>query len=344
MVYYVGVAAVFQFGWGCVQISHLALIPEISRRKNERVDLNATRSAMTFICGIYTYGVTWILLGQSTESKITPKVWKEFMYLSFIIVVSGNLFNVIFHMVIKEPLSPAYLERLAKKQQNNVTAGPAFAAAVAYMCARLVVNVSQSYLPLYLTETLNFRKEAIAYFPLVALIGGVLTTFLVRILSKKLGQKITYIIGGTISVGACVWFYLQSVDMRNAVYAGIVLMGSGGSVMLVTSLSMIADLVGDDKKCGAFVYGVISFSDKLSSGVVIAIIQELSPLEHQGEACLQCSEYVRHVQSIAPGLAAAIGLLTVIFFYADSRFICKIKGKYINCTIVNFSFGNWKWN
>jgi len=43
MVYYVGVAAVFQFGWGCVQISHLALIPEISRRKNERVDLNATR-------------------------------------------------------------------------------------------------------------------------------------------------------------------------------------------------------------------------------------------------------------------------------------------------------------
>ncbi|KAK3739262.1 hypothetical protein QZH41_008453, partial [Actinostola sp. cb2023] len=233
MVYYVGVAAVFQFGWGCVQISHLALIPEISRRKNERVDLNATRSAMTFICGIYTYGVTWILLGQSTESKITPKVWKEFM------------------------------------------------TAVAYMCARLVVNVSQSYLPLYLTETLNFRKEAIAYFPLVALIGGVLTTFLVRILSKKLGQKITYIIGGTISVGACVWFYLQSVDMRNAVYAGIVLYGSGGSVMLVTSLSMIADIVGDDKKCGAFVYGVISFSDKLSSGVVIAIIQELSPLEHQ---------------------------------------------------------------
>jgi len=49
------------------------------------------------------------------------------------------------------------------------------------------------------------------------------------------------------SVGACVWFYLQPLDMRNAVYAAIVLMGSGGSVMLVTSLSMIADLVGDDK-------------------------------------------------------------------------------------------------
>jgi Na+/melibiose symporter-like transporter len=47
MVYYVGIAAVFQFGWGCVQISHLALIPEISRRASERVELNAIRYVKT---------------------------------------------------------------------------------------------------------------------------------------------------------------------------------------------------------------------------------------------------------------------------------------------------------
>lgn len=41
--YYVGIAAVFQFGWGCVQISHLSLIPEICYRNNERVELNAIR-------------------------------------------------------------------------------------------------------------------------------------------------------------------------------------------------------------------------------------------------------------------------------------------------------------
>ena len=45
MVYYVGIASVFQFGWGCVQISHLSLIPEISRREDERVELNAIRYA-----------------------------------------------------------------------------------------------------------------------------------------------------------------------------------------------------------------------------------------------------------------------------------------------------------
>ena len=37
------------------------------------------RSALTFLCGIYVYGVTWILLGQSKEETLSPGVWKQFM-------------------------------------------------------------------------------------------------------------------------------------------------------------------------------------------------------------------------------------------------------------------------
>ena len=43
LAYYIGVAAVFQFGWGCVQISHLSLIPEIAIRESDKVELNAIR-------------------------------------------------------------------------------------------------------------------------------------------------------------------------------------------------------------------------------------------------------------------------------------------------------------
>ena len=38
-----------------------------------------SRSALTFLCGIYVYGVTWILLGQSNEKALSPNVWKQFM-------------------------------------------------------------------------------------------------------------------------------------------------------------------------------------------------------------------------------------------------------------------------
>ena len=41
--YYYAFAAVFQFGWGCMQLSHLSLIPEIAKRCSERVELNAIR-------------------------------------------------------------------------------------------------------------------------------------------------------------------------------------------------------------------------------------------------------------------------------------------------------------
>ena len=43
LAYYIGVAAVFQFGWGCGQISHLALIPEMTISESEKVELNAIR-------------------------------------------------------------------------------------------------------------------------------------------------------------------------------------------------------------------------------------------------------------------------------------------------------------
>ncbi len=57
------------------------------------------------------------------------------------------------------------------------------------------------------------------------------------------------------------------------------LLGSGGSTILITSLSMTADLIGDNTNSGAFVYGAMSFSDKLSNGIVIALLQQFSPCQ-----------------------------------------------------------------
>ena len=47
-----------------------------------------------------------------------------------------------------------------------------------------------------------------------------------------------------------------------------VFIGSGGAGMLITSLSVTAQLIGKDTECSAFVYGAISFVDKLSNGQI----------------------------------------------------------------------------
>lgn len=51
--------------------------------------------------------------------------------------------------------------------------------------------------------------------------------------------------------------------------------GAGSSVMLVTSLGITADLIGPNIESGAFVYGTMSFMDKLSNGVAVTVIQDL---------------------------------------------------------------------
>lgn len=52
-------------------------------------------------------------------------------------------------------------------------------------------------------------------------------------------------------------------------------LGSAGSIILVTSLGITADLIGDKTGSGAFVYGVMSFCDKLSNGIAVIVIQNL---------------------------------------------------------------------
>ena len=49
-IYYAPFVAVFQFGWASTQISHLSLIPEITRNKSEIVELNAIRLYINFVC------------------------------------------------------------------------------------------------------------------------------------------------------------------------------------------------------------------------------------------------------------------------------------------------------
>ena len=51
--------------------------------------------------------------------------------------------------------------------------------------------------------------------------------------------------------------------------------GSGGSFMLVTSLGLTADYIGQHIESGAFVYGLMSFADKLCNGLAVILIEYL---------------------------------------------------------------------
>ena len=60
-------------------------------------------------------------------------------------------------------------------------------------------------------------------------------------------SQITFSLGCMVAMSACFWFYVQDIEGKNVVYVTAVIMGIGGSVMLVTSLSLIAEMIGHDK-------------------------------------------------------------------------------------------------
>lgn len=80
LTYFSIVILIFQFGWPVVQITHLAMIPELSRTQRDRTDLTATRYSASICSNVVVYMVTWAVLHIQTsyENKISPTDWPKF--------------------------------------------------------------------------------------------------------------------------------------------------------------------------------------------------------------------------------------------------------------------------
>lgn len=72
--YFIAIILLFQLGWAIVQITHLAMIPELSETRKDRDDLTAIRYSVSVCSNVVVYVVTWVILKERTqgESNIGP--------------------------------------------------------------------------------------------------------------------------------------------------------------------------------------------------------------------------------------------------------------------------------
>lgn len=73
------------------------------------------------------------------------------------------------------------------------------------------------------------------------------------------------------------------------------------------SLSVTANLIGNDTDCGASIYSSVTFSDKLINGLVIIGIEFMKCTDLE-----KCSHYYRDVLAFSSGSLALIGLLVFL--------------------------------
>lgn len=328
--YFAPFVVIFQFGWAATQISHLSLIPSITQDINERTVLNSIRYAFTVMSNITVYLVTWLVLGLGAGGKdatVGPNDADSFKLIVFIVLGIGFVFAALFHLLVKEDNVPDYttlpdsedcVPRCQMAMKDWFKEPQFYQIAVLYMSTRLFCNLTQAYIPIYLQDSLHLPAQSVAYIPLVMYLSGFLTAVAMKPVNKCLGRKVTYIIGALIGISGCLWIWFGSgpLYIHYLLYIVAALIGSGGSIMLITSLSLTADLIGPNVESGSFVYGAMSFTDKLSNGLAVMLVQSYTPCTEIGavnlSCCSLCGEYYRNVLAYLGSGVAILGLLAML--------------------------------
>jgi len=338
VIYYSAFAVIFQFGWAACQISHLALIPALAENQNQRTGLTAIRYSMTVASNIIVYLIALAFFGfNSSEEKLSNKDEDNFLYITLIVIAIGSVASLLFHLLVSEDVDPTQLEVEADRSKEIEPPVPIifwfkvpafYGVAVLYMSTRLFVNLSQAYIPLYIQESLEMTTVYIAIIPLTMFISGFFTSFFMKYLNRTLGSKGTYILGAVIGIIACVTTYAASGEDRTSsfflkygIFAVAVLFGASSSIILVTSLSLTAELIGENVSSSAFVYGAMSFTDKVSNGVVVVLVQQFIPCEKCIEEAFKW--YFRDVLFYVVGGSVLLGALFALILYKMKVHQCK---------------------
>ncbi|XP_052073197.1 major facilitator superfamily domain-containing protein 12-like isoform X2 [Mytilus californianus] len=278
---------------------------------------------LNFAHGIYVvYDFVFSFVGCKRKKSFV-QVHLFLLNLVLILVAIGSVFCFIFHIIVKEKdtcnQDNVEENRVPEEHSNTTTEGipilmtwkcwlkeiQFYQIGVVYMCARIFVNVTQIYLPLFITETLHMEKDNVAVIPLVVYISGFFMSLLMKPINTKIGKKAIYFVGIIFGVAGCTWIHFLESSTSTQAYGVAILVGIGGSTMLVTAFAMNADLIGGNTESSGFVYGSISFTEKLSSGVVVVVIQHMHP-------CKTCAGYYRTILTFVPASATVVASLCLL--------------------------------
>ena len=324
-------ASMFNVGWAAVQVSHMALVPELTPDDGERVLLNSVRYANTVLSNCSVFIAMWVILhGQTNIDYDDYDQSTTYQILSFVVLGFGGICSVLFLIGTPESLTP--IETSSKNKSGSSTTSNVislntgtyvrpeimtwrdwlsmrsfYQVMIVYSLTRLATNVAQVYLSFFVTATLKMDQTAIALVPLLLYIAQLTATTVMKKFARKFGRRNSMTIGALLVAASCGIMLILTPQSSNIIYAAMIVLGIGTSIVMVISVSMQADLIGSNTESGAFVYGAMSFGDKLSNGIAVLAVQ------FSGDSILDVDakgQFIRFVNGFVP--LVAIGLATAV--------------------------------
>ncbi|XP_011041985.1 PREDICTED: major facilitator superfamily domain-containing protein 12-like [Populus euphratica] len=304
-------AAIFNVGWAATQVSHMSMVNCISLNSTSRVVMTSCRNAFTMVANLSLYAVALVVF-STTKATTHSDIENQYRWIAYTSIFIGCCFVGIFHLGTKEP-------RLKIRVHGTSYARISWAywfkkvlyyqVGLVYMLTRLVQNVSQAYLAFYVIEDMRMAKSAKALVPAIIYISS----FIVSIIMQEMywtGQRLKayYCAGGVLWVfcGTSILFLPRSLSAF--MYVISVFIGVANTLMTVTGVSMQSVLVGSDLNGCAFVYGSLSFLDKVSCGLAVFVLQSFQSSSRRSQENLS-TEYIS-VTRYGLGLLPAVCSLT----------------------------------
>lgn len=336
IIFLVPFVVIFQFGWAATQVSHLSLIPVITPYESERDFLNALRFSIDVVSDIITYVVVWMIFDLTPkpagdDHKINAEWANKFTWIVLILTGFGAILSFLFHIGVKEVKTEETSSRdsfvtdesSAESSFEHELVSPNtdlcwkdwlletqfYQVGLLYMSARMFQNLSGIFMPLYLQESLGANEDFIAKVPLVMNISGFFIACTLPKAFKIIHKKPALLLGAVLGIGSCSWIAVGEgyPFCSHGIYGASVLMGTASTMLVVGSLSLIHDLIGTSVESGAFVYGCMSFTDKLANGVAGMLVQYYHSI-----LCNGCDWFYKYVLSYGVGGAAIISIIATL--------------------------------
>eukprot|EP00850_Spirogloea_muscicola_P002306 SM000008S22395 [mRNA] locus=s8:1404652:1408343:- [translate_table: standard] len=319
-VSYSASAAIFNVGWAATQVSHMSLVNWITANPSSRVALNSCRNAFTMSANLGLYGIAFLAF------RLLPgdTAW-QFRWIALSAIALGSLFLIAFYTGIEEPRT-AHLHSSEGQRMcwtawfKNVLY---YQVALIYTLTRLTTNISQAILPFFLIDDLKMAKSTKAVASAILIPAAVyLCSFLASVTLQELhwtGRrlKMAFCLGSILWALSAFLFYNVRADGCRMVYLIATIIGVGNALLLVTATSMEGLLVGQQLSGCAFVYGSLSFMDKLTCGFALFAIEACN--DGRRADCVNIGEdgckrsLVRWVLTIVPGGCALVAAVMTLY-------------------------------
>ncbi|KAL3622391.1 hypothetical protein CASFOL_033802 [Castilleja foliolosa] len=271
-------AAIFNIGWAATQVSHMSMVNCITLNSTSRVVLASCRNAFTMVANLSLYAVAFVVF-QINSSVSVIDVKNQYRWIAYSSIFIGCCFVGVFHLGTAEP-------RLKREAHEKGHARISWSywfnkllyyqVALVYVLTRLVTNVSQAFLAFYVINDLKMSQSSKALVPAVIYI----CSFIVSILLQRDHVEWLALEGFLFCRRPSLdGFRLSdplSTEQHERFYVHFIHSDRSCKCLYdanVSGVSMQSFLVGDDLNGCAFVYGSLSFLDKILCGLALSLLE-----------------------------------------------------------------------